>query len=35
MKTSTYPVNMPELDRFWADAASIDPVLADNGMFTG
>jgi len=29
------PVNMPELDRFWADAGSIGPVLAHDGMFTG
>ena len=29
------PVNTPELDRYWADAASIGPVLAHTGLLTG
>ena len=29
------PVNMPELGRYWADAASSGPVPAHNAMFTG
>ena len=38
LATSEFPVNMPELDRYWAGPMhrpSTGPVLAHNGMCTG